>query len=342
MAKTGLANGDKIKIVGQRGDYQGKIEVLNAFLVQILEKGGDTPGPGPGGEGDGSQSSPYNVAYVLSANNPGTTAWVKGYIVGTIPGMSFSDAVFGTENASNTNVILADAADCKDVSQCIPVQLPAGAVRDAISLQQHPENLGKLLYLKGSLEKYFSQPGIKSVSEFTFDGDPGDNPGDNPGEEGSFPYSADFTKGENGFVAKDITLGPLSYVWQQSSSYGWKGSGYKATAQNAESWLVSPGIDMSAASSATITVNQAVNYLDGGNLADYLSVCVSTDYSGDVAAATWTQLTLDKWPAGTGWDFIDSKADMSSFCGKTVYVAFRYVSTEEIATTWELKSMKIE
>lgn len=342
VAKTGLANGDKIKIVGQRGDYQGKIEVLNAFLVQILEKGGDTPGPGPGGEGDGSQSSPYNVAYVLSANNPGTTAWVKGYIVGTIPGMSFSDAVFGTENASNTNVILADAADCKDVSQCIPVQLPAGAVRDAISLQQHPENLGKLLYLKGSLEKYFSQPGIKSVSEFTFDGDPGDNPGDNPGEEGSFPYSADFTKGENGFVAKDITLGPLSYVWQQSSSYGWKGSGYKATAQNAESWLVSPGIDMSAASSATITVNQAVNYLDGGNLADYLSVCVSTDYSGDVAAATWTQLTLDKWPAGTGWDFIDSKADMSSFCGKTVYVAFRYVSTEEIATTWELKSMKIE
>ena len=342
VAKTGLANGDKIKIVGQRGDYQGKIEVLNAFLVQIMEKGGDTPGPGPGGEGDGSQSSPYNVAYVLSANNPGTTAWVKGYIVGTIPGMSFSDAVFGTENASNTNVILADAADCKDVSQCIPVQLPAGAVRDAISLQQHPENLGKLLYLKGSLEKYFSQPGIKSVSEFTFDGDPGDNPGDNPGEEGSFPYSADFTKGENGFVAKDITLGPLSYVWQQSSSYGWKGSGYKATAQNAESWLVSPGIDMSAASSATITVNQAVNYLDGGNLADYLSVCVSTDYSGDVAAATWTQLTLDKWPAGTGWDFIDSKADMSSFCGKTVYVAFRYVSTEEIATTWEIKSMKIE
>lgn len=342
VAKTGLANGDKIKIVGQRGDFNGKIEVLNAFLVEILEKGGDTPGPGPGGEGDGSQSSPYNVAYVLSANNPGTTAWVKGYIVGTVTDKSYSDAAFGTENASNTNILLADDADCKDATKCIPVQLPAGAVRDAISLQQHPENLGKLVYLKGSLEKYFSQPGLKSVSEFSFDGDPGDNPGGNTGEEGSFPYSADFTKGENGFVAKDITLSSLTYVWQQSSSYGWKGSGYKATAQITESWLISPSIDMSAATSATLTINQAVNHLAGSNVNDFLSVCVSSDYSGDVAAANWTKLSLDNWPAGTGWDFMDSKADMSSFCGKTVYVAFHYISTEAVAPTWEIKTMSIE
>ena len=99
---------------------------------------------------------------------------------------------------------------------------------------------------------------------------------------------------------------------------------------------------MSAATSATLTINQAVNHLAGSNVNDFLSVCVSSDYSGDVAAANWTKLSLDKWPAGTGWDFMDSKADMSSFCGKTVYVAFHYISTEAVAPTWEIKTMSIE
>lgn len=342
VAKTGLKNGDKIKIHGQRGDYQGKTEVVNAYLVEILESGTD-PAPNPGGEGDGSAASPYDVAYVLSAGNPGTTAWVKGYIVGTVKdgSQTYSDATFSTENASATNFLLADEASCADASKCIPVQLPAGDVRTALNLKDNPANLGKFVCLKGNLEKYFGQPGLKSVTEYSFDGNQEDNPGGDTGQEASFPYSADFTAGENGFAAQDVELGTLSYVWQSTSNYGWKASGYKGGAQNTESWLVSPVIDLTSATAATLIINQAVNYLkDGqnnlGNIHDFLSVQIC-----DVALEDWTELTLDVWPGGTSWDFIDSKADVSSFCGKKVLIAFRYISTSAIATTWEVKSMSI-
>lgn len=283
VAKTGLANGDKIRIHGQRGDYNGKIEVLNAYLVEIVQKGDDTPGPGPtpGGEGDGSESSPYNVAYVRSAGNPGSTAWVKGYIVGTVKdgGKTYSEAVFGLESASNTNILLADAADCADASLCIPVQLPNGSVREALSLQQHPENLGKQVALCGTLEKYFGEPGVKNTSKYSWD-DNGGGVGPDP-TPGDALFSADFTKGENGFKAYDVELGTLNYVWAVDTRYGWKASAYKDNANVAsESWLVSPVIDLTSASAATLTFSHTANYLNGAACTDYLSVLVSTNFGG--------------------------------------------------------------
>ena len=346
VAKTGLANGDKIRIHGQRGDYNGKIEVLNAYLVEIVQKGDDTPGPGPtpGGDGDGSESSPYNVAYVRSAGNPGSTAWVKGYIVGTVKdgGKTYSDAVFGLESASNTNILLADAADCADASLCIPVQLPNGSVREALSLQQHPENLGKQVALCGTLEKYFGEPGVKNTSKYSWDGNGGgDTPDPTPGDA---LFSADFTKGENGFKAYDIELGTLGYVWAVDTRYGWKASAYKDNANVAsESWLVSPVIDLTSASEATLTFSHTANYLNGAACTDFLSVLVSTNFGDDVAKASWVTLTVPTWPTGKDWTFVDSgDIGLSGYAGSKINIAFRYTSTSSTAPTWEIKSMSVK
>lgn len=346
VAKTGLANGDKIKIHGQRGDYQGKIEVVNAYFVEIVEKGGDTPGPGPnpGGDGDGSESSPFNVAYVRSAGNPGSSAWVKGYIVGTIKdgSQNYSDAIFGTANVSNTNILLADDASCTDASACIPVQLPAGAIRDALSLQKNPDNLGKAVSLYGSLEKYFGQPGLKTVSKYTFGGDD-PNPNPNPGTEDAL-YSFDFIKGDNGFKVYDVEKGELDYVWAIDAQYGWKASAYKSgTRYVTESWLVSPVLDLTNASSAAISFDQAANYLNGSACTDFLSVHISTNFDGDVEKASWVKLNVPTWPSGGDWTFVDTGSiPLSGYVGSKVYIAFRYTSTAEIAATWEIKSMTIK
>lgn len=346
VAKTGLANGDKIKIHGQRGDYNGKIEVVNAYLVEIVEKGGDTPGPGPtpGGDGDGTESSPYNVAYVRSAGNPGSTAWVKGYIVGTVKdgGKTYSDAVFGLESASNTNILLADAADCTDASVCIPVQLPNGNVRDALSLQQHPENLGKQVALCGTLEKYFGEPGVKNTSKYSWDGNGGgDTPDPTPGDA---LFSADFTKGENGFKAYDVELGTLGYVWAVDTRYGWKASAYKDNANVAsESWLVSPVIDLTSASAATLTFSHTANYLNGAACTDFLSVLVSTNFEDDVTKASWVTLNVPTWPTGKDWTFVDSgDIALSGYAGSKINIAFRYTSSSSTAPTWEIKSMSVK
>lgn len=342
VAKTGLANGDKIKIHGQRGDYNGKIEVLNAYFIEVVEKGGDTPGPGPGGEGDGSEKSPYNVAYVLGAGNPGTTAWVKGYIVGTVTDKSYDSAEFGTTNASNTNLLLADAADCTDASLCIPVQLPSGDIRDALSLQQHPENLGKQVWIYANLEKYFGQPGLKSASKYSWDGNSGGGEDPNPGGEGIF--SADFTTGECGFKAYDVKLNGLDYVWAVDTRYGWKASAFKdKTNIPSESFLVSPAIDLTSASSATLSFSHAVNYMNGAPCTTLLGVGITTSFDGNPVKASWVALDVPTWPTGSDWNFVDSgDISLAGFIGNKVYIAFHYTSESSAAPTWEIKSMSIK
>jgi hypothetical protein len=129
----------------------------------------ETPGTDEG-EGAGTQASPYTVAQAIALNNPGTTAWVSGYIVGNVLDKSYDTASFTATDAVATNVLIADSADETDTSKCIPVQLPTGSVRSAINLKDNPDNLHKKVSLNGSLESYFGTAGLKSVTEFELEG----------------------------------------------------------------------------------------------------------------------------------------------------------------------------
>ena len=44
----------------------------------------------------------------------------------------------------------------------MPVQLPNGALRTGLNLQDHPELLGKEIIIYAQLDKYFSVPGLKA------------------------------------------------------------------------------------------------------------------------------------------------------------------------------------
>ncbi len=47
------------------------------------------------------------------------------------------------------------------------VKLPKGDVRAAINLVDHPEILGRKIYLKGDLiAAYYGIPGIENITEF--------------------------------------------------------------------------------------------------------------------------------------------------------------------------------
>ena len=131
---------------------------------------------------------------LYDANNAQPNVRVKGFIVGYIDGKSIEDgATFGNSgNVSNTNLMIADNANETDYTKCLAIQLPAGNVRDALSLQQHPENLGKEVSLLGSLEKYFGTYGLKSISEYALDGE--ETP-DEPGEEATFTKVTNVTDG---------------------------------------------------------------------------------------------------------------------------------------------------
>jgi hypothetical protein len=92
------------------------------------------------------------------------------------------------------------------------------------------------------------------------------------------------------------------------------------------------------------TFEQAQKYA-GSPVQDYLQVWVSTDFAGrgGLESATWTNVTdlvEGTWPDGSDWTYYPMSIDMSQFAGnKNVCVAFRYISTDAVAATWEVKNV---
>ena len=139
------------------------------------------------------------------------------------------------------------------------------------------------------------------------------------------------------FVVEDKQLPEeLNYIWTWSGSYGMKASAYlNNTNYASESWLISPVIDLSQLTSATLTFQQAGNFFS--DMQADCSVLVSTDRQD------WTPLTVEGWPEGNSWTFYDSTANLSAYAGQSqVYIAFRYTSSDIKAGTWEVRNVVVE
>ena len=118
------------------------------------------------------EAQEYTVAEALAAfTGVATPAVVKGYIVGTVDGQVYAEGCrFSGTAESKTNILIADNADETDYNNCMPVQLPSGAVRNALNLVDNAGNYKKMVTLTGSLEKYFGVPGLKTVSKYEIEG----------------------------------------------------------------------------------------------------------------------------------------------------------------------------
>ena len=113
-----------------------------------------------------SESSPYSIAEAFKHSGD-TAVWVKGYIVGNVNGQVFdTGCVFAPPFTAASNIILADALTETNPDNCMPVQLPYGDIRTALSLVSNPDNYHQSLLLKCDLSSYFSVPGIKNVTQY--------------------------------------------------------------------------------------------------------------------------------------------------------------------------------
>ena len=171
-------------------------------------------------------------------------------------------------------------------------------------------------------------------------GDQGGN--ENTGTEKTI-FSANFDTDAEGFEFKNVTLsGSLTYVWKQDSYNGkgyLKASAFASSKSNAsEAWAVSPAINLKDSKKASLTFRHAINKIAPGVPSEMCTVWASTDYTGDVKTATWTQINVPSYPEGTSWTFIDAGTmDITAFCGnEKVYIAFKYASTDEASGTWEV------
>ena len=340
--------GDEIIVTGKLVNFKGNTKQF-AQGSSIYSLNGKTSGGGQGGgtsEGQGTADKPYNVTAALAAGS-GTGVYVKGFIVGYIDGKSINDAKFtSAENAESvpTNLILAASADETDIAKCMPIQLPAGAVRTALNLKENTGNLKKEVTLYGNIEKYFSVTGLKSVTYAILNGTEIGTKPDGGGEGGGATafYSIDFkATGSKGDWTIDTKSkdDALTDVWTFDSKYGMKASAFvNPNCYASEAWLISPAIDLSKATKATLKLHQALNkFSDLDASKTQCKVLASTDGN------TWTELSVTGWPESLSWTYVDSSADLAAFAGKNnVKIALKYTSSTESAGTWEVDVITVE
>ncbi len=152
-----------------------------------------------------------------------------------------------------------------------------------------------------------------------------------------------FADGQGDFTIEDKELGSLSYVWEHNAEYHYmKASAYISSANAAESWLVSPEINIpSDATNVILTFNHVLGHISGSAAQDYFTLQV-TENNG----TSWSPVTIPNYPENTGsgnWTKEESSGniDLSSYKGKTIKFAFIYKSTSSTAPTWEIMDVKV-
>ena len=149
--------------------------------------------------------------------------------------------------------------------------------------------------------------------------------------------SEPFDASQGNFTIDNIKLADgVEFVWKwASAAYGMKASGYvNGSKQELQSRLKSPAIDLKSAKSAKLMFDQAINF--ASDMKQECKVQISTD------GKTWTDLDVQGYPTENSWTFVSSTADLTKYCGKTIYIGFLYSSSQTGAPTWEVKNFAVK
>ncbi len=147
------------------------------------------------------------------------------------------------------------------------------------------------------------------------------------------------------------TLGECSSI-ATNGDYNWvidyscaKISSYDSetkTDNAADSWLVTPQIDLTEVDSACVYFKYILRYANESELSTNYLLCISNDYDGDVTTATWQTLTFgatngSDWNTWYECDYVDIP---QSYMGGNVTIAIRYIAKSK-AATWEVKNLAV-
>lgn len=166
--------------------------------------------------------------------------------------------------------------------------------------------------------------------------------GTQPGGE-TVVFEESFATGQGSFTIDNKQLPDGgSYVWKHDAGtttggnpyYYMKASSFIGGAKASESWLISPAVDLSQATTATLTFDHTHKF--AGTPSNELTLWVT-----ETSAENWQQLTIDKYGTNNDYTFVTPSIDLSSYAGKTIKFAFKYVSTTDAAATWEIKNVKV-
>lgn len=194
-------------------------------------------------------------------------------------------------------------------------------------------NNGKPVVTVGAatIENWTEKPGGDINVDFDGEGQP------QPGGE-TVVLDESFATSQGSFTMDDKQLPEGgTYVWKHTTynEEGYmKASAYISGAKASESWLISPAVDLSQATTATLTFDHTHKF--AGTPSNELTLWVT-----ETSAENWQQLKIDKYGTNNDYTFVTPSIDLSSYAGKTIKFAFKYVSTTDAAGTWEIKNVKV-
>lgn len=361
-----VAVGDFVVLYGKIKNFKGTFETASGAYIwksTNANLGSTDPGTNPGtnpGEvtGEGTLESPYTTSDVIALGNKtkdvsGGVFYVKGYIVGQVNGMNMNNLElnepWGTQDGKTyqTNIVIADSQTETDATKMVPVQLPSGALRTGLNLPENPSMYGKEIIIYGSLEGYFSAAGVKNPTYAVVDGkEIGTKPVETTGNE---ILNETLLSQESFDKFTVVSVSGDDYKWTFDAKYGAKMSGYNSSEKKTypnEDWFISPAMDLSGKSAATITFNHAFGPAASvpntdATKAQY-TIWVSNDFNGDVKTATWTELKGMVYGT-TGWGYVSSGdiAIPAENLKANCRIAWKYVCND-VSATWEIKEVIVK
>lgn len=177
---------------------------------------------------------------------------------------------------------------------------------------------------------------VKPVGEET-PVDPG-NP-DTPADGTLFSES--FATGQGDFTIDNVLMGEgLSYVWNFDANYScMKASAFTSAAHDADSYLISPVIDLAGTTAPVLTFDHAVNKFASVDAAK-AQITLNVREEG---ATGWTPVAIPEYGSNSSWSFFNAgEIPLASFAGKKIRIAFRYTSTTAGGGTWEVKNVTVK
>ena len=347
---------EKINITGIASRYNDTWQIMIRTTDDIEKTTGDektdddVPEVDPAGTG--TVADPYNVAAALAqaanlpqiskatdanADNSMVDVVVKGYVKSPNIDTSYGNATY----------YICD--DEKGMGKALEIY--RGYSLNGEKFTKSDEiKAGDLVVVQGTIVNFKGTLEFTTGSKILSINGEGENPGgggETPNPTGDTYLDESFANGQGNFTIEDKVF---SGVWTAGSygedKYMMATSYIKADGEDAkknhdaESWLISPEINLSAATNPVLTFAQVINKFFG-TVADEAMVYAKKE------GGEWTKLTITypATPTGSFTKFTDEGANvtvsLADYKSAKTQIAFVYKGTASKAGTWEIKDIKV-
>lgn len=319
------------------GDVMGILSYFNGSWQLLLRSTADCIF-----SSEGSKTDPYTIGKAIELQGTGKTAWVEGYIVGSVKaGVQDIDSndkiAWGATAELDNTLVIGATPETNKLSDCVVMELPQGSdLRKYGNLLDNPQLVGRAIKVYGGFDSFMGTAGVinnnGTATEFAIDGvNIGGNDPVNPGEAVASVY-CDF-EGYNTQISElkskagwnyTATSGDKNWFLKEFSSNVYaSATAYKGSKGPWEEWLISPGVDLSKSPKKTLEFICQAAYQ---STTSKLEVYAMTSADPKTAQLTLLNVTLPDIPASGYSDWVKSTVDLSNFSG-VIYIGWKYTGT---------------